>query len=63
MPIEKAADLKATTYLSQQDVANTIVQQKGWDEKEITERKRLIVDFALRHWQVTGALHTQTAQT
>lgn len=62
LPIEKAEDLKATTYLSQQDVANTILKQGGWAEKEIAARKRLIVDFALRYWQVSGEAQTQAAQ-
>jgi len=52
LPKEKAEELKATTYLSQQDVANTILKQGGWGEKEIAERKRELVQFALSYWKV-----------
>ncbi len=62
MPIEKAADLRATTYISQQDVANTILDQKAWGENEISSRKRLIVDFALQYWQVSSEAPAQTTQ-
>jgi hypothetical protein len=54
LPIEKANSLEySTPYLSQQAVLKTI-RERGWSEAEITERKKLIVDFALKNWVVTG---------
>lgn len=56
LPVDKAARFK-TTYLTQQDVADTIEGGGGrWAEVEILERKQRIVDFALRYWQVKGEL-------
>jgi hypothetical protein len=63
LPIEKANSLEYTTpYLSQQAVVKTI-RERGWSEAEISERKKLIVDFALKHWRVDGEIHNQTAQS
>jgi hypothetical protein len=62
LPIEKANSLEYTTpYLSQQAVVKTI-RERGWGEVELAERKKLIVDFALRHWRVNGETHTQAVQ-
>jgi hypothetical protein len=60
LPVEKAARLKTSTYLTQQEVADTILKQGVWTEKEIAARKQQIVDFALRHWQVSGEVQIQT---
>ncbi len=52
LPQEKANSLEyKTPYLSQQVVVKTI-KERGWSEVEISERKKLIVDFALKHWRV-----------
>jgi hypothetical protein len=62
LPIEKANSLEYTTpYLSQQAVVKTI-RERGWGEAEISERKKLIVDFALKHWRVEGEILHQPAQ-
>ena len=50
LPKEKADELKATPYLTQQAVANTI-HDRGWGEMEIDERKQAIIQFALAYWQ------------
>jgi len=54
LPVDKAARLKATTYLTQREVAETILKQGVWAEKEIATRKQQIVDFAMRYWRVGG---------
>lgn len=62
LPDEKANSLEyETPFLSQQAVVKTI-RERGWSAVEIAERKKLIVDFALRHWRVEGETQTLAAQ-
>lgn len=51
LPPEKAMELKRTSYLTQQAVVETILA-KGWGKTQIADRKKLIVDFAMRHWRI-----------
>jgi hypothetical protein len=52
LPSEKAVELKRTSYLTQQAVVETILAE-GWEESQISARKQVIVNFAMRHWQIT----------
>jgi hypothetical protein len=52
LPVEKAADLKATTYLTQAEVVDTIEARGRWEAEEIHERRGKIAEFALRYWEV-----------
>ena len=62
LPQEKANSLEyKTPYLSQQVVVKTI-RERGWSEVEISERKKLIVEFALKHWRVDGETQSLPAQ-
>ena len=61
LPLEKAAALKLTPFLTQQAVVETILKA-GWGEAEITERKRLIVDFAIQYWRVNSPPVSQGSQ-
>jgi hypothetical protein len=51
LPPEKATELKRTSYLTQQAVVETIIAS-GWGEREIANRKKAIVEFAMMHWRV-----------
>lgn len=51
LPSEKAVELNRTSYLTQQAVVETILTE-GWGEKQITDRKKIIVEFAMRHWRI-----------
>lgn len=63
LPLEKAESLEYTTpYLSQQAVVKTIRQVRGWGEEEIKERKKTIVDFAIKYWRVGEELSAQPSQ-
>ena len=55
LPLEKAAELKRTSYLTQQAVVETILSE-GWGEKQIAARKKVIVEFAMRHWRIASSL-------
>jgi hypothetical protein len=54
LPIAKVEGLKATTYLTQREVAETIENRGRWGEAEILERKEKIVQFALQYWRVAN---------
>jgi hypothetical protein len=51
LPAEKAIELKRTSYLTQQAVVETILAE-GWGEAQIMARKKVILDFAMRHWRI-----------
>lgn len=62
LPDEKVNSLEyQTPCLSQQVVVKTI-RERGWSEAEISERKKLIVDFALKHWRAEAEIHNVAAQ-
>lgn len=51
MPLEKWEKMSNSTLASHRAVGRTIQECGGWDRDQIESRKKLIVQFALDHWE------------